>query len=275
MKMFDSKYSDEAVILTFNMTADLPAAAVLVLSPSISITCTEEASPTLTLNGSPALSTDSKSLLVPVIGGTRGKDYRIQGTIPTSVSQLVLEIDGGLSIAAEPSAIVATVQGAASNSYVTLTEAETYFANRLNSSSWTSASILQKRQALIMAAVSLDRFVIWKGTKATDAQALQWPRWRVPDVHGFQAFRTYLQGDVLPKFIKDAQCEMALSLLQSDLFKELDQAGIESVKADTVEVVFSKKDKPPILPRAVREIIGEYGSFDQGPGGRVVTVGRS
>lgn len=169
----------------------------------------------------------------------------------------------------------ATLSGPSANSYASVAEADVYFAGRLNASEWVSTSLTNKQASLIQAAKALDRFVVWKGTKAAYAQALQWPRFNVPDAHGFNRWSTFLAWDTIPAFIKDAQCEQALFLLQSDAFHENQNSGIDSVKADTVDVKFNSKTAPTMLARATKEMIAEYGTFDTGSGGQVVSFLRA
>jgi len=68
---------------------------------------------------------------------------------------------------------MALVKG--TNSYVTLAEAELYFADRLNAASWLASDDSTKSQALIMATTMLD-MLDWSGALIDTAQLLAFPR---------------------------------------------------------------------------------------------------
>lgn len=82
--------------------------------------------------------------------------------------------------------------------YVTLEEANTYFASRLHAEAWTAATDTDKQKALDMATRAIDRTPV-KGVKTNYDQANQFPRY--PDTE-------------VPQAVKDATCEEALALLE-------------------------------------------------------------
>ena len=83
-------------------------------------------------------------------------------------------------------------------SYLTVPEADTYFANTLRSATWTSFSLADKTAA-IFEATRLIENLNFTGEKADPDQALQFPR-----------------GDdtTIPDDINIACCEIAIMLLQ-------------------------------------------------------------
>ena len=85
------------------------------------------------------------------------------------------------------------------NSYVSLEEANEYFAQRLGADYWASLDDEQKEKALITATKKIDRLP-FIGSKKDPAQPLQFPR--IP------------LGQNVPQAIKDAVCEEALTELQ-------------------------------------------------------------
>jgi len=107
--------------------------------------------------------------------------------------------------------IDATSAGTSSNSYITLADAEIYFESRLNITEWTAATDDEKNRALVTATRIIDQnsFV---GYRYTTTQALKFPRTGVPDYDSV----VFVDG-VIPEPIKDAQCEIALAALTSDL----------------------------------------------------------
>lgn len=96
------------------------------------------------------------------------------------------------------------------NTYVSLTDANTYFAERPFSTAWTSQLDDDvKARALIAATRRVDQ-MIFEGYKTTDTQRLQWPRDVVedPDREGW-----VLDNATIPRRVKNAVCEIALTYL--------------------------------------------------------------
>jgi hypothetical protein len=61
------------------------------------------------------------------------------------------------------------------NSYVTVAESDSYFANRIDVAAWEVASDVQKEQARVTATTILET-VLWCGVVVDDSQALAFPR---------------------------------------------------------------------------------------------------
>lgn len=93
----------------------------------------------------------------------------------------------------------ATVAGASADSYVTLVDAEAYFAARVGVDAWDAlATDEDKERVLRQATRHIDR-LRFRGCKLTTAQALQFPR----DVQEEPT-------DEIPRAVQDACCEEAL-----------------------------------------------------------------
>lgn len=120
--------------------------------------------------------------------------------------------------------LVSTVGSPLANSYVSLLQADTYFAGRANSSDWFDANSSDKEMALISATRLLDQFDytgipvtvldtdIEAGySESATPQALKWPR--VANDDG-DLIRNYVTT-VIPPPIQWAQCETALWLIQT------------------------------------------------------------
>lgn len=115
------------------------------------------------------------------------------------------------------------------NSYVTVTEATTYFALRLDSTEWTDATETEKDAALAMACKAIDRLP-WAGYKyQPDTQVLAFPR-----VDAFANGDYWLNLGVVRQQVKDAQCEEALAILrhQADTRLELMRVGLTGAMID-------------------------------------------
>jgi len=109
------------------------------------------------------------------------------------------------------------------NSYVSLDEAEQYFAGRLYTDEWNNADATTKEKALLMACRRIERLQ-FRGIKADpDTQVLQFPR-ALPAVNmplypserrfNFDYALNYIIQDKVPDEVKWAQCEEALALLK-------------------------------------------------------------
>lgn len=159
------------------------------------------------------------------------------------------------------SALVATVGAVNANSYVTVEEANAYFTDRLYTDNWSNAGASEKTKALLWATRVLDAQVKWHGDKATETQALQWPRVSVID-RSYTVTRVYIPHDTIPIFLKHAQCEVALQLLASDRTLDDDATGIQSFSAGGLTLNFDAKDRQDVLPRSAKDLIRDYGVFE-------------
>ena len=101
--------------------------------------------------------------------------------------------------------INATIKSETANSYVTLTEANSYFETVPDSSTWTNKTDDQKNRALIAATRWIDSLVFY-GDRCDNGQALKFPRnnYKVDDVE--------LACTSIPNNIKYAQYELARAL---------------------------------------------------------------
>jgi hypothetical protein len=148
-----------------------------------------------------------------------------------------------------PVTIDATVGGPNANSYVTVADADAYLNARLNAGAWTDATADNRARALIEAQRSLTPLP-WAGSRATDEQALAWPRLYVAnpdaprplDITGreniLRAYIVYYDDDVVPQRVKDAQCELALEFLKAgstDLAVADGNANVIRKKVDVLE----------------------------------------
>lgn len=123
----------------------------------------------------------------------------------------------------------ATVGGASANAYATVSEADTYFDERLNTSDWDGASTEDKSRALIMATRRIDQET-FEGARVDpdpDDQQLAWPRTGVVDQDG-----RVFDNDEIPDRIKHATFELALVFLGDEGF--LADSGLEAFEQVTV-----------------------------------------
>ena len=164
--------------------------------------------------------------------------------------------------------IDATAGGANANSYLTLTDAQAIVDGLVEDAdvtAWASATTDQKNRALYTATQRLDRerFI---GARATDTQALQWPRTgvRKPDTYvnnyatgfPFRISEDYFTDTEIPDQVKRAQVVLAVYLNNNkdgiglsglEDFKNV-QIGSLNVTPDKTGAVGADR-VPPLLER--------------------------
>lgn len=137
-----------------------------------------------------------------------------------------------------------------SNSYITEDDADAYFAARLYSDAWDSATTDTREKAILMACRVLESQVAWMGQPLAADQALAWPR-KLPI---YQADVTYI-----PETIGEAQAELALYLLGTNPTATPKTAGYKSLTVDTLKMEIDKTDRLPVIPAHVADMLGPIG----------------
>lgn len=164
-------------------------------------------------------------------------------------------------------AVVLTV---GQNSYIDVTDAQTYFNKRLFIDSWINASADDNTKALIMASKKIDRQPL-KGKKVDVNQAMEFPRmlYSYEPMHYGEyniniSTKQYNYGpgwyiqDSVPQEVLDAVCEEALALLQIGNSKRIDlqKQGVrafnmggmsETLSGSTIRLL-SQEAKELLLP---------------------------
>lgn len=165
----------------------------------------------------------------------------------------------------------ATLGGASANSYVTVAEADAYFATSFGRTPWGSASAANKEIVLIESTRLLDLLVSWKGYVKSDTQALRWPRTYVPNIDG-RYLESYISDSIVPKDVKNAVFELAYSLLSNGGF-QASENELAKVKVGPVSIDFSDTVKSNGLPKMVRDMIARWGEYTVVSSNSVHTVG--
>lgn len=117
-------------------------------------------------------------------------------------------------------------------SYISVTDADTYHAAQTGSATWSGATTSTKEMALRQATAYIDsRFAErFKGTRVKESQALRFPRIGVIDIDGFQ-----IESNVVPPKLAQATAELALEVVSgTSLF--VTEANAGSVKAEMVKI---------------------------------------
>lgn len=186
-----------------------------------------------------------------------------------------------MALTVETGAIVA-----GANSYASRAAAATYHADRGNVAWATLAAAGPALEAaqdalLLRAAELLDRSFAWRGSIASETQAMRWPREGATDRDGRE-----IAADAIPTAIVAAQCELALLLAAGagvgGAAGSIAAGPMKRVKAGSVEVEW--QGKAGAVPAAASNVLpngaGEYldrilfGLFNA-PGGVMVKLGKS
>jgi hypothetical protein len=164
--------------------------------------------------------------------------------------------------------IDATAGGANANSYLTLADAQAIVDGMVEDAdvtAWASATTDQKNRALYTATQRLDR-ERFLGARATDTQALQWPRTgvRKPDTYvntyatgfPFRISEDYFTDEEIPDQVKRAQVVLAVYLNNNK--DGIGLSGLEDFKSVSIGSISITPDKtgavgadrvPPLLER--------------------------
>lgn len=136
--------------------------------------------------------------------------------------------------------IDATVGGPSSNSFVTLSEAESFFELQIDVGAWETATDDNKKRALLLAAKAISRLPL-VGRRNVPSQALAFPR-AYPYSSGIESNSASLIA--VPQEIKDAQCLEAEHLLRGtgtgrDERSALQSAGVKAFTVGNYSETFS------------------------------------
>jgi hypothetical protein len=153
----------------------------------------------------------------------------------------------------------ATIGGANANSYLTLAAAQALidgFVEDDDVVAWASATTDQKNRALASATQRLDR-ERFLGARATDTQALQWPRTgvRKPDTYintytvgfPFRITTDYFTDTEIPSQIEYAQCVLGLSGVEDYKRVQIGSLSVETAGASSMATGADRV--PPIFER--------------------------
>lgn len=164
-----------------------------------------------------------------------------------------------------------TVSGTASNSYISVAEADDYFTGHLEGNLWLTLSTQKKQAALVQATYRLDAET-YGGRRTIENQALQWPRTYIidrdkeknqHDVVEFIGGAYYRPSNVIPKEIKQATCEQALFYIKlvNDEFtvSEFDLETLSNFQIGPINASIQEGYKADRLPTKVKRLLKSIG----------------
>ncbi len=156
------------------------------------------------------------------------------------------------------------------NSYADVAEGDAYHEGHLYASDWTGASSGNKAVALVMATRLIDAHYQFRGFKAHDTQALQWPREFARDEdalrsHGLSVLvmrDEYFASNVIPKLLRDAVIETARELIKANRADDPDGEGMASLAlTGSLRITFDKSDRAPVIPHVAQAMLSKLGEY--------------
>ena len=131
-----------------------------------------------------------------------------------------------------------TIGGAASDSYGTVAEATAYFtARNLTATLWSSLSSTIQEASLRKATQYLDATYMFTGIKATQAQALQWPRYDA-ELDGYS-----ISNVEIPARVKRAMFELALKATTEELAPDISAQVVTAEAVGPLSVSYTSSPR--------------------------------
>ena len=151
---------------------------------------------------------------------------------------------------------MALVKG--TNSHVTVAEADTYFADRIDVAAWIAADEPTKSQALITATSMLDD-LSWTGTAISESQSLAFPR---AGSYFDPRYGTIIIFDEVttPKRLQIATMELAYHLINNDGLQD-DTGSVEEISVGTIKLtgIKSASKTPSNVTRMIKPMFINLG----------------
>jgi hypothetical protein len=167
------------------------------------------------------------------------------------------------------------------NSYADVADGDAYHEAHLYASDWSGASTATKTAALVMATRLVDAYFQFRGFKAHDTQALQWPRELARDddaltTRGLSVLSygsDYFASDAVPRLLRDATIETARELIKADRTADPDGEGLATLAlTGTLSITFDKSDRAPVVPHVAQAMLSKLGEYMKSNTGMVRLV---
>jgi hypothetical protein len=156
------------------------------------------------------------------------------------------------------------------NSYADVVDGDAFHEAHLYATDWTGASGATKAAALVMATRLIDAHYQFRGFKAHDTQALQWPREfaRDDDALHHRVFLSlasrdeYFASNIVPKTLRDATIETARELIKADRTTDPDGEGLATLAlTGLVSITFDRRDRMPVVPHVAQAMLSKLGQY--------------
>lgn len=164
-----------------------------------------------------------------------------------------------------------TLSGTESNSYISVSQADDFFAAHLKKSYWTELKTPEKQAILVQATNRIDEEE-FGGRRTITNQRLQWPRTYIVDrdrnpqmesVAEFIGGAYYRPSDVIPKEMVQAVCEVALHYISQNKGDfSVDDRDLETLsryKVGPLDFNIKNNYKADQLPSKVKSLLRSIG----------------
>lgn len=160
----------------------------------------------------------------------------------------------------------ATVGSPTANAYCDLAEADAYHETHMYAEPWFAMLPTRRKVALIHATRLLDEQVRWHGTKVSSQQALQMPRYGMPEKGNGSGSYYYdlsygftVDPATIPVWLKNATAELARHLELGDRTLEPDLLEYKAVTIGSLSVIKDDTKRKDVLPESVQAMVRPYG----------------
>ena len=137
------------------------------------------------------------------------------------------------------------------NSYLTVAEADAYFADRLNATAWDGATVENKPKALIQATKAIESMK-FLGSRSVSTQKLSFPR---SDVY---VDNILIDDTIVPQDVKEAVCEYAILMLQEDYSAPDDLEAFSEVAVGSIKIKTNASNGGKSVPPMVASLLSNY-----------------
>ena len=163
------------------------------------------------------------------------------------------------------------------NAYANAADGDAYHDGHLYASAWTAATTASKEAALVFATRLIDSQYQFGGSRANDAQALQWPRLNcfdpdrtpVPVLPSVLLPDPFVPANVMPKAVVAATCELARELLIADRTAAPAGEGLKYQNVGPNQTGYDKSDTRPVISHVAQAMLAKYGSLIRAKSGAV------
>ena len=162
--------------------------------------------------------------------------------------------------------LITTAGATNSNSYATVSEANTYHDSIREQAdqTWSALHDGKKERLLAMATRLIDEHFVFLGYKKNHDQALQWPRVGVlKDGKYSQALFDHLDRDTIPDFVKKATAEFSRILHSEDTTADDDTAGFKQLMVQGISLTMDQSSRisKGVIRSSVFSMLRKYGDY--------------
>ena len=166
------------------------------------------------------------------------------------------------------------------NAYANAADGDAYHDGHLYATDWALASVGKKEAALVMATRLIDAQYQFGGSRASETQALQWPRVNCLDPDkaatgvplSLWLADTFVASNVVPKAVRDATCEMARELLIADRTAAPPGEGLKYANVGSTQTGYDKSDTRPVISHVAQAMLAKFGALIKSKSGAVQLV---